>query len=133
MALLPGQSPPPALGAAPPGSGPAVAPQGNMGNAAQAQAMIAVAMKQLQMALPNIPMGSPLHADIMKAVSSISKHMKAAGGGEGQEANLLVQQLRQMQKQAPQMAALRSMAPAGEGQGPAMPPPQPAAPPMPPA
>lgn len=67
-------------------------------------------MVMLQRALPNVPMGSPLHTDILNAVKSIGKHMgEAAQGPGGLHAQQMNQALRQQQQQAPQIAAMRAM------------------------
>lgn len=82
-------------------------------------------IKMLQRALPNIPMGSPLHTDILQAVGKISKHMAEEGGqDQGLHASSMMQMIRQQQQQGPQLAAMRAM---GGGPGnpsgpPAMPP-----------
>lgn len=127
-------SPPPP---APPGVPPAPPPgAGGMssgplaGSSAQGMSKVKVGLEALQAALPMIPMGSELHADVMKAVSSISKHMgeaAGAGGGGGAQIQQLVEMIRnaKMQGQPPQAG----MMPGGAGAPPPPPPPG-GAPPM---
>jgi hypothetical protein len=86
-------------------------------------------LKLLQRALPNIPMGTQLHTDVLQAVGRIAKHMGEAGEQGGLHASSMMQMIRQQQAQAPQLAAMRAM-----GGGPTNPggPPATAAPPPPP-
>ena len=74
--------PPPGMGGggAPPGSppigtGPATAPGPQAGSAAQGMSQVKLAVEMLQKSLVGIPMGSPLHNDVMKAISSLSKNI----------------------------------------------------------
>jgi hypothetical protein len=116
--------------AAPPANvGPGTTPGANQGLQAAATLDIQNGLKMLQRALPNVPMGTPLHTDILKAVGSIAKHMGEAGGEGGLHASGMMQMLKQQAAQAPQLAAMRAM-----GGGPTNPggPPATPAPPMPP-
>lgn len=99
----PGMQPPPA------NVGPGTSPGGNQGNQAAATLDIQNGLKMLQRALPNIPMGTPLHTDVLKAVGSIAKHMGEAAGEQGLHAQSMMQMIRQQQAQAPQLAAMRAM------------------------
>jgi hypothetical protein len=115
--------------APPPGNaGPGTTPGANQGNMAAAKLDIGNGMKMLQRALPNIPMGSPLHTDILQAVGKISKHMAEDGQADGGlHASGMMQMIRQQAAQAPQLAAMRAM---GGGPGnPAGPPAMPEPPP----
>lgn len=116
----PGQ-PPPTMAPPPANVGPGTAPGANPGNMAAAKLDIGNGLKMLQRALPNVPMGSPLHTDILQAVGKISKHMAEEGQQDGGlHANSMMQMIRQQQQQAPQLAAMRSMG--GGPSAPAMPP-----------
>lgn len=64
----------------PGGTGAAASPGPMMGQAHQGVAGVRTALVALQKALPEIPMGSPLHTAILKAVTDISKQI-----GDGQE------------------------------------------------
>ena len=131
---MPGPMPMPAPGAPPPGgggTGPVTAGGPLAGSAAQGMAKVKLGLEALQAALPMIPMGSELHTDLMKAVSSITKHLgdKGGEGGGGQQIQQLLEMLRNAKMQgAPPQAG---MMPGGPGGAP--PPPGPGAPPPPPA
>jgi hypothetical protein len=107
-----------------PNVGPGTTPGANQGNMAAARLDIGNGLKMLQRALPNVPMGSPLHTDLLKAVGQISKHMAQEGGEEqgGLHANSMMQMIRQQAQQAPQLAAMRAMGggPTAPQQPPAM-------------
>lgn len=114
----------------PPNLGPGTTPGANHGNMAAARLDVGNGLKMLQRALPNIPMGSPLHTDILQAVGKISKHMAEEGQPDGGlHAQAAMSMLRQQAQQAPQLAAMRSMGggPGNPGGAPAMPAPEPAA------
>lgn len=115
---MPGQLPPSAAPAAP-NAGPAAVPQGNQGNSAQALSLVRNAVEMMQKALPMIPMGSPLHGDLLKATSTISKHMEQGQGNKGVDVQSLLQMARQASQQSP-LAALNRMHPAPNA-APAMP------------
>lgn len=116
---MPGQLPPSVAPAAA-NAGPAAVPQGNQGNSAQALSLVRNAVEMMQKALPMIPMGSPLHGDLLKATSTISKHMEQAGGGnKGVDMQSLLQMARQSSQQSP-MQALNRLHPAPNA-APAMP------------
>ena len=112
---LPGQPPipgappatPPAMGAAPAGAGPVAKPQGNMGNIAQAMSLVRNGLEMFQKALPMIPMGAPQHADLLKAISMISKHLEQGEGNKGVDLQSLLQMARQASQQSPVQAANR--------------------------
>ncbi len=127
---IPGSPPapgatPPQMGAAPAGAGPVAKPQGAQGNVAQALSLVRNALEMLQKALPMIPMGSPQHGDLLKAISMISKHMEQGEGNKGVDLQSLLQMARQASQQSPVQAANR-MFPAPNAP-PAMPTPPPAA------
>ena len=81
---------------------------------------VKMALEALQAALPSLPMGSELHTDVMKAVSSISKHLGDKGGGQGEGIQQLLEMLRNAKTQGPPPQA--GMLPGG-----APPPPMPGA------
>lgn len=104
---MPGQPPSPA---APPGAGaaPAAPPQQqNQGNAAQAMSLVRNALEMLQKALPMIPMGSPQHEALLKAVSTLSKGMEHNEGNKGVDLQSLLQMARQSSQQSPVQALNR--------------------------
>ena len=124
----------PPIGGAPPpppggGTGSAATHGPMAGNAAQGMAKVKVGLEALQAALPMIPMGSELHADLMKAVSSISKHLQQDGAqGGGAQIQQLLDMIRTAKTQGGPPAA-----PPGGGGAPPMAPPGMGAPPSPPA
>lgn len=134
---MPGQGGPPppggAPGGAPPGgTGPAMAPGHMAGNQAQAMTQLKIGTEALQKALIGIPMGSPLHSEILGALSKLGKHMQAGGAGPG-DPQALIQQLALMSRDAKaqpgQDAALQGlMGGGGPPGGGAPPPPAPPAP-----
>lgn len=131
---LPGQPPvpgqPPAPGGAPPAmaaaqstGSPVAKPQGAQGNVAQAMSLIRNAIEMVQKALPMIPMGSPLHADLVKVISSVSKHMDQGETNKGVDLQSLLQMARQASQQSPVQAANRMFpAPNAPPAGPTPPP-----------
>lgn len=112
----PGGAPAPG---APPNIGAATPAQGTMGNAAAAMASIQNAVKMLETALPQIPMGSPMHTEILNATKGILKHMNQGGGNPGLELQSLLQMARQASQSGP-LSALQRMQPEA-GAPPAMP------------
>jgi hypothetical protein len=135
LGRLPGQGgggPPPGGGAPPGGGGmmPAAAP--NVGSAAQPQGMggnVAMAMIQihnavqaLEKSLPMIPMGSPLHAELLKATTSIIKHLPPGSENPQLQLMAVINQAREQSQQQP-MAAMDKLYPppaaAGGGARPA--------------
>lgn len=117
---------PPTASPAPPNIGGASVPQGNQGNQVQAMSLVRNALEMLQKALPLIPMGSPQHADLLKAVSTISKHMESNEGNKGIDLQSLLQMARQASQQSP-VQALNRMHPPAPNAPPAMPTPPAAA------
>lgn len=108
--------------------GQGTAPSANAGNEAVAMQDVRNAMKLLTRAMPSIPMGSPLHTDVLQTLTKFGKHISAAGeNDQGLDAQRLHQMLRQSQQQGPQQAALRAMIQqqgGGAGAPPVMPQPQ---------
>ena len=125
---------PPSLMGAPPNAGPAVAPHGAPGNAAAGMSKIKLGLEQLQAGLPDIPMGTEMHDAVMKAISTIGKHMtEMQDSPQMKMQNLLamIQKARQQQPNAA-LAGMAGGAPHPPGAPPpAMmpPPPMPGAPP----
>ena len=106
---VPGQppAPPPAMASAPSGAGAGAVPQGNQGNMAQALSLVRNGLEMFQKALPMIPMGSPQHADLLKAVSMVSKHLEQNEGNKGVDLQSLLQMARGASQQSPVQAANR--------------------------
>lgn len=119
---LPGQPPSPALAAAPPNVGGAVAPQGNAGNAMAGLEKVKIAVKALQDALPSIPMGSSLHTKVLNAAKDLSKELGAGSEqGGGPPIQALLQMIQQAKANQPNAALARMGGPPPGGGAPAMP------------
>ena len=118
-------SPPPQAGVA----GPASAPGPMKGAVAGGAEKLKLGLKALQEALPSLPMGSPIHTAVLKALTDIGKAVEKEGGGKG-DPGAMIQQLVEMARNAKQSGA---PAPQMPGAGGAPPPPgMGAGPPMPP-
>jgi hypothetical protein len=96
------------------GSSPASSLSGNPGLAANASSQVHEAVKLLQIALPNLPIGTPPHAAVVKAVDALAKAFPAAEQQPGVQATALRDLQHNSQQQAPLMALMRQM---GGGQG----------------
>ena len=126
---IPGAPTPPPPQVAPGAAkvGPAAVPQGNPGNTQNGLTKIKTAVEMLQQALPSIPMGTPLHQDILDVTKKLAKHLgDAKGGNESNQMQALLAAIKQTQQQAPQNAMARMFpqqgAPATPGGGAAPPP-----------
>jgi len=125
---MPGAPPP---GQVPGGVGAASSPAAMAGSAQQGMTAVKLAVEALQKALPALPMGSPLHGAVVKAVADISKHMEGMGG-QGADQGAMIQQLMQLarsaQQQPQQNAMMQAFPPGGAGgAGGGAPPPGPGA------
>jgi hypothetical protein len=103
-----------------------MAPGGMAGSGASGLTAVKVGLESLQKALGSLPMGSPLHSAVIKALGDISKHMSEAGEGAGGGTPAMIQQLIQMARGAsaqPQEAAMQKMFPGGAPGGAPPPPP----------
>jgi hypothetical protein len=109
----------PSVSPAAPNVGSAATPQGNQGNAVQAMSLVRNGLEMFQKALPLIPMGSPLHSDLLKATANISKHMDQSASNKGVDLQSLLQMARQSSQQSP-VQALNRMHPGGAPAAPAM-------------
>lgn len=117
---VPGAGPIPPQLAGPPGPTGAVAtPQPQAGQSAGAMSSIRNALVDLQKALPGIPMGSQLHAAILKAVESISKHIDSTdtAPNKGVDIQQLAMRAREMSQASPQAALLKAIS-GGQGGAP---------------
>ena len=99
---LPGQMSP-----APANSGPATMPQGNPGNAAAAMMKIKNGVHLFQEALPNLPMGSPLHEKILKVTTELVKELAETGENKALEMQELIKHVRSQGQQQPLSALSR--------------------------
>ena len=69
-------------------------PQGNPGNAVKAMSDVRNAVKMLETALPAIPMGSPLHTEILNTTKALLKHLQPGDGSPGLDLMSLLQMAR---------------------------------------
>lgn len=115
---IPGAAPAPQQISPAPAAGPAAVPQGNPGNTQAALAKIKTAVELLQQALPSIPMGTPLHADVLDCTKKLAKNIGDKGGNESNQIQALLSAVKNAQQQAP-MGAMARMFP--QGGAPAMP------------
>lgn len=82
------------------------------GAAAQGMAKVRLGLEALQAALPMLPMGGDLHADVMKAVSTLSKHLQQGAADQG---GGTIQQLLDMIRTAKTQGGPPAAAPPGGG------------------
>ena len=76
---------------------------------------VKLGLEALQKALPALPMGSPLHSSVLKAVADIAKNMNEGGGGGDADK---IQQLIAMARSAhAQPSPLAGMMPGGAPPG----------------
>lgn len=102
-----------------PNMGPATSPQPNMGNQAAAMNKVQNALTMLEQALPEIPMGSELHHEILKITTQLSKKLQPGTGSPGLQMQELLQMARNQSQSAPMQALARMQQPPGSP--PAMP------------
>jgi hypothetical protein len=100
------------------------------GNAKHGVEKLKLSLTGLQEALPALPMGSPLHTAVLKALTDIGKAMEKEGGSQG-DPGAAIQQIIEMARNAKQAAGGAPPMPPGAGGAPP-PPPGGGAPPMPP-
>lgn len=100
--------------------GPASAPTGDPGLEADALSKVREAVNILQMALPQLQIGSDPYKAVLDSIQKLAKTVPASEAVPGVQ----MTQLAGLQKQAQESAMLQSLAGA-MGQGPAIPPVQP--------
>jgi hypothetical protein len=136
--------PPPnlsSLGAPPFGSTPMTRPSGNMGEAANAAAMVQEAVDMLEKALQGVPPQHPLHKTLLDSISKLSKAAPPQSASPGVGLTALKAMLADRQRQAPMAPLMGGGAggpppppsPTGTPPGGGLPGPAPGAPALPPA
>jgi hypothetical protein len=128
---MPPPMPTPGLPGAPPSAGaagPASNPSPMAGNAAHGVEKLKLSLKGLQESLSALPMGSPIHTAVLKALTDIGKELEKHGGQQG-DPGAAIQQLLEMARNAKQAGGPTPQLP---GAGGAPPPPMGAGPPAPP-
>lgn len=124
--MMPPQAPPggmaPSLQAPPANLGPHTIPQQNPGNVLQAMQKLQTAGKLVTEAIPEIPMGTPLHTAALKIASELNKHIGDAKQMVQEQLQTLLHAAAAV-KNSGQMNLLNRAAPPPPNQPPAMPPP----------
>ena len=97
------------------------------GMAHQGLAAVKTALAMLQKAVSEIPMGSPMHQKVLRAITDITKDLgEGDRPGGGEPSPDMAQQVAQMARQGPNPAAqsaMQKLFPGGGGQpAPPMPP-----------
>lgn len=101
--------PPSLSGQAPFGASPASMPLGNPGDVAAGVAKVRESINILQMALPQFPVGTPIHKSVLKAITDLSKLAPEAEAAPGQQQTVLADIMRMRNEQAPMVSAMRAM------------------------
>lgn len=105
---FPHPAPNPAMAAAPAQVGPGVMPQGNAGNAVKAMSDVRNAVKMLETALPNVPMGTPLHTEILNTTKALLKHLQPGDASPGLDLMSLLQMARNNSQAQPMQTLARA-------------------------
>lgn len=118
---------PPGVGAAPGqppfGSSPMTMPAPNVGLQAAAKAKLVWAVKILEQVLPAFGAGSDEGKDVMKALSSLSRHIGAGAGSPGVEASAMQKMFLESRQDNPMLDAMKQKMgamPMGAPGGPAL-------------
>lgn len=121
--------PPPVPSMRPPvgSAGPASPPTGNLGLTADALTKVREAVRLLEMALPQLPMGSEPYKDTLKAIQSLSKSVPASAEVPGVQQTTLADLQQQAQKSSMFQQVQRALQQGATPPAGGAPPPQPAA------
>lgn len=92
-------------------------PSGNPGSAANGAAIVGQAVDMLEKALPDIPPQHPLHKEVLKSISTLSKYAPPQAQSPGAGRQALMQMAQQAQQQSPLAALLAGMHGAAPGAG----------------
>ena len=101
-------------------AGPASAPGPMKGAAAGGMTKLKMALKGMQEALPELPMGSAIHTSVLKALTDIGKAVEKEGGGGQGDPGAMIQQLVEMARNAKQAGAPPPQMPGAGGPMPPM-------------
>jgi hypothetical protein len=118
--------PPPVgmLGPQPPfGSAPITRPSASLGSAANGSAMVGQAVNMLEKALSDIPPQHPLHKEVLRAISNLTKVAPPQAQSPGVGLEAMKQMLAGAQQQSPLAALLAGRGGGGGGMPGVMPPP----------
>jgi len=82
---------------------PAAAPSANLGAQAHAAGQMKQALQMIEMALPNLPLDSPLHKVATSFITGAAKHLAQGGADHGIQASMLRDLALRAQQHAPQL------------------------------
>ncbi len=91
-------------------------------------AKLGMVIKMLESIVPQLGAGTEAGRDVLKALTSLSKHVPPGAVSPGIEQTAMMKMMQEQRQQQPQIAAMRQAMAGGQGQ-----PPGGAAPPEPPA
>lgn len=95
-------------GQPPVGSSPATSPVPNKGLEAAAMAKLGMIVRQLEQIVPLLGAGTEAGRDVLKSLTSLSKHVPPGAVSPGVEQSAMQKTMMQMKQQTPQIAALRA-------------------------
>lgn len=90
------------------GSSPATGPTQNLGMQAHGLQAIAVSLRILEAALPHLGSSSEVGKDVIRAISTLSKHVDPGAISQVSEKNQLQSLAMKQQQMGPQVAAMRA-------------------------
>ena len=103
--------PPPAQPGQPPvGSSPATSPVPNKGLEAAGIAKLGLVVRQLEQLVPLLGVGSEPGKDVIKALTSLSKHVQPGAVSQGTQQTDLQNQMMKLRQMGPQLAQMRQAA-----------------------
>ena len=108
------------MGAPPANLGGVTIPQSNPGNAKGAMEKLHAAAQLINDAIPQIPLGTPLHSAVLKIATDLNKHIGEAKEHAQGTIQTMLQAIQQM-RQNPRLGAMGG-APGGAPQPPPQPP-----------
>ena len=110
------------MGQPPAGSSPATGPVPNKGLEAAGMAKLGLIVRLLESVVPQLGVASEDGKDVLKALTSLSKHVPPGAVSPGVEQTALQKMMINQKQQTPQIAAMRA-AMAGQNSGGGAPPP----------
>ena len=126
VGMPPSPASPPQPGQPPVGSSPATGPVPNKGLEAAALAKLGQVVRILESLVPQLGAGTEAGKDVLKALTSLSKHVPPGAVSPGIEQTALKKMMMEQQQQGPQIAAMRAAMAQPKPEGGATPPEPPA-------
>ena len=107
---VPPNAVPPAMptGQPPTGSSPATSPVPNKGLEAAGMAKLGLVIRQLETIVPLLGAGTEAGRDVLKALTSLSKHVPPGAVSPGVEKSAMDQMQLKMKQQTPQLEQMRA-------------------------